>query len=130
MSQARRGESRANNVSRAERKRRSHQKRIIIWETRASARREVRTPEMGELREAARSVPECGNDDECVVEEVENRVLPLLAGALGLAAVGGLAYSSAAGVGLGQLSDALATIDVKQFLEDMVGIVERSGPLG
>ena len=84
----------------------------------------------GELREAARSVPECGNDDECVVEEVENRVLPLLAGGLGLAAASFLAFSNSHGIGLGQLSDALATIDVKQFLEDMVGIVERSGPLG
>ena len=41
-----------------------------------------------------------------------------------------LAFSNSHGIGLGQLSDALATIDVKQFLEDMVGIVERSGPLG
>ena len=84
----------------------------------------------GQLSEAARDVPNCGNDDECVVEEVENRVLPLLAGGLGLAAAGFLAYSNSYGIGLGQLSDALSTIDVKQFLEDMVGIVERSGPLG
>ena len=50
---------------------------------RACAPRGTPALRRGELREAARSVPECGNDDECVVEEVENRVPPLLAAGSG-----------------------------------------------
>jgi hypothetical protein len=70
---------------------------------------------------------ECGNDDECVVEEVQAVGIPIWVTAVGAVALAVVSYMQVSDL------DALAmvqTFDFAQFLEDSVAFVEQAGPLG
>ena len=70
---------------------------------------------------------ECGNDDECVVEEVQAVGIPIWVTAVGAVALAVVSYMQVSDL------DALAmvqTFDFARFLEDSVAFVEQEGPLG
>lgn len=70
---------------------------------------------------------ECGNDDDCVVEEVQAVGIPIWVTAVGAVALAGFSYMQLSDI------DALAmvqTFDFASFLDDSVAFVEQAGPLG